>query len=290
MDITSEDSRITINYLHGMDINDRLNNYYNRTILVHAFNFYQQMWDEYQVLSHENILLKFYIIGILINHLNVNGIPSTHGGDLNFEIMEYVYPTISRYSTQQLLSSIRTDFGIDLTHIVPEAELLSNDFQTEEEPAWIYNDIPLPPNLVIDYNQYYIDYNDDSDQEESDEPEPLHIGHIHYANEQTNPCIICDEYGAIPQLDPELLPGFCRVNCPGGHGFHIWCIQNWRKQQRNDGTYHTECPMCRSEIDTITMVPPPQPPPPPEENGFGKSKHRKLKRVNGEIKYLSKKG
>jgi hypothetical protein len=87
----------------------------------------------------------------------------------------------------------------------------------------------------------------------------------------------------------------CRVNCSVGHIFHCECIRLWRNSRKTNTYYNhmwnDDCPVCHEAIQNMVEVPSTIAATLPSE--FGKRKNKiqnKLKCVETEIKYLSKKG
>ena len=101
---------------------------------------------------------------------------------------------------------------------------------------------------------------------------------------QVEACPLCLETVIYPQGDNQLPSGFCRVNCPRGHTFHCWCISQWRKERRSNGSFQNDCPICRQVITQMTLIDPP--PQPPNVSNFGKKFN--IKEVNSDIKFLLK--
>ena len=277
--------RTVINYLHGVNIDNNLDfirtNYGNASFIrfINALHFYQQMFDEYPVMGQNNLFLNVYLILLIYDSFyNSEDINDVDGGDVNSDVID----TMHRFSfnnTNELIQQFNTDFGINLPI---EEVMLSDNFQTEERPAPIRQDLNLPflPNLIVDYDTYYgVPDEDDSDEDEDEDednedneddeweeyeptevvfdtlpnPVPLVINDnlVFNRNAIDEVCAICQYDDRHPVGDNSLQSGFCRVNCPRGHVFHCWCINNWRNTHKTHNTYQNNCPVCRAPITSM---------------------------------------
>jgi hypothetical protein len=286
------ETRAIINYLHGMDINADLgwvlNNYgeITHSNFLIALGFYEQMYNEYSIIAQLNIFLKIYLILFIINQLTENNVDEINGVDLNMTLVDYIH-NHSSLNSVNLLNLIYQDFGINMNDVTND--FLEPNFQTEEEPAPLFYQLILPPNLTIDYIALYNDDGFDSESDEEMENNDLQlVGNLAINNPvDVSECPLCNETVIYPQDNNQLPPGFCRVNCPRGHTFHCWCINQWTNQiNPTTRTYQNSCPICRQIITQMMNIQPP--PQPPQPNGFGKIKFD-IKEVNSDIKFLLKK-
>ena len=289
------ETRAIINYLHGLSINANLDwllsNYGEDayTIFLTALNFYEQMYNQYPIIAQLNIFLKIYLILYLIENLTESNFDEINGIELNMNLINLIHNNSSLNSID-LLNLIYSDYGINMNDVIDN--FLEPNFQTEEAPAQLYeiHQFQLPPNLTINYNDLYNDdgFNSESDSEmEEFEEAPLQLVNNLVINNpiQVEACPLCLETVIYPQGDNQLPPGFCRVNCPRGHTFHCWCISQWRKERRSNGSFQNDCPICRQVITQMTLIDPP--PQPPNVSNFGKKFN--IKEVNSDIKFLLKK-
>jgi len=299
------ETRTIINYLHGLSINANLDwvltNYgeVNHRNLLNALGFYDQIYNQYSIIGQLNIFLKIYLILFILDHLTENN--EINAIELNMNLIDLIH-NFSSLESIQLLNLIYSDYGIDMNEVTNN--FLEPNFQTEEAPAPLSenNQVPFPQNLIIDYDELYNDegFNSDDDDDDDDDDDEI-VGNendLQLVNNLAinNPvdvseCPLCNESVVYPQDDIQLPPGFCRVNCPRGHTFHCWCINQWvNRRNPTTGNYQNSCPICRQIITQMALT---NPPPPPNNFGklkknFGKLKKNlsKLKKNKLDIKYL----